>query len=251
MEKVFAGKTVIVTGAAFGIGKATAVAFAQRGAKVAVVDYVDGSETVAAVKAAGGEAVFIKCDVSKDAEVKAMVEETVKSFGGLDYAVNNAGIEGTPSPVQDVSEADWDRTIDINLKGVWLCMKYQIPQMLKKGKGAIVNMASIAGVIGFPTSGVYCASKHGVIGLTKAAALENATTGIRVNAICPGLIKTPMLERAFEGSKEKEQMYLMGVPMKRLGTPEEIADSVVHLCSDASSLITGHALVIDGGWVAQ
>lgn len=251
MEKVFAGKTVIVTGASFGIGRATALAFAQRGAKVAVVDYVDGSETVAAIKALGGEASFIKCDVSKDAEVKAMVEQTVKTFGGLDYAVNNAGTEGKQSPMQDLSEADWDKTIDVNLKGVWLCMKYQIPQMLKKGKGAIVNMASIAGVIGFPTSGAYCASKHGVIGLTKVAALENATTGIRVNAICPGLIKTPMLERAFEGSVEKEQMYVMGVPMKRLGTPEEISESVVHLCSDASSLTTGQALIIDGGWVAQ
>lgn len=250
MEKIFKNKVALVTGGASGIGRATVVEFAQGGAKVVVADMQDGKKLVAEIKKAGGEALYIKCEVSKEAEVKAMIQKTVKTYGRLDYAVNNAGTEGAQSPLQDLTEDLWQRTIDINLKGVWLCMKYEIPQMLRQGKGAIVNTASIAGVIGFQNSAAYVASKHGVVGLTKVAALENAQTGIRVNAVCPGLIKTPMLERAFT-SPEMEQAYMAAVPMKRLGRPEEIADSIIHLCSDASSLITGHALVIDGGWVAQ
>jgi len=250
MEKIFKNKVALVTGGVSGIGRATVVEFAQGGAKVVVADMQDGKKFVAEIKRAGGEAIFIKCDVSKEADVKAMIQKTVKTFGRLDYAVNNAGTEGVQSPLQDLTEELWQKTIDTNLKGVWLCMKYEIPQMLKQGKGAIVNTSSIAGVIGFQNSAAYAASKHGIIGLTKVAALENAQTGIRVNAVCPGLIKTPMLERAFV-SEEMEQAYVAGVPMKRLGRPEEIADSIIHLCSDASSLITGHALVIDGGWVAQ
>ena len=250
MEKIFKNKVALVTGGVSGIGRATVVEFAQGGAKVVVADMQDGKKLVAEIKKAGGEAIYIKCDVSKEAEVKAMIQKTVKMYGRLDYAVNNAGTEGAQTPLQDLTEDLWQRTIDINLKGVWLCMKYEIPEMLKQGKGAIVNTSSIAGVIGFQNSAAYVASKHGVVGLTKVAALENAQTGIRVNAVCPGLIKTPMLERAFT-SPEMEQAYISAVPMKRLGRPEEIADSIIHLCSDASSLITGHALVIDGGWVVQ
>lgn len=250
MEKIFKNKVALVTGGASGIGRAAVVEFAQGGAKVVVADMQDGKKLVAEIKKAGGEAIYIKCDVSKEAEVKAMIQKTTKTYGRLDYAVNNAGTEGAQTPIQDLTEDLWQRTIDINLKGVWLCMKYEIPQMLKQGKGAIVNISSIAGVIGFQNSAAYVASKHGVVGLTKVAALENAQTGIRVNAVCPGLIQTPMLERAFT-SPEMEQAYMGAVPMKRLGRPEEIADSIIHLCSDASSLITGHALVIDGGWVAQ
>lgn len=250
MEKIFKNKVALVTGGVSGIGRATVVEFAQAGAKVVVADMQDGKKLVAEIKRAGGDAIYIKCDVSKGEDVKAMIQKTVKTYGRLDYAVNNAGTEGVQAPLQNLTEDLWQKTIDINLKGVWLCMKYEIEQMLKQGKGAIVNTASIAGVIGFQNSAAYVASKHGVVGLTKVAALENAQTGIRVNAVCPGLIKTPMLERAFTSS-EMEQAYVAAVPMKRLGRPEEIADSIIHLCSDASSLITGHALVIDGGWVVQ
>ena len=251
MEKIFKDKVAIVTGGVSGIGRATVVEFAQGGAKVVVADMRDGKKLVAEIKKAGGEAIYIKCDVSKEADVKAMVRKTVATYGRLDYAVNNAGTEGIECSTQELTEEIWQRTIDINLKGVWLCMKYEIRQMLKQGKGAIVNTASIAGVIAFQNSAAYVASKHGVIGLTKAAALENAQTGIRVNAVCPGLIRTPMLERAFIGNPQMEEAYTAAVPMKRLGRPEEIADSIIHLCSDASSLITGSTLVIDGGWVAQ
>lgn len=250
MEKIFKNKVALVTGGVSGIGRATVVEFAQGGAKVVIADMQDGKKLVAEIKRAGGEATYIKCDVSKDADVKAMVKQTIATYGRLDYAVNNAGTEGVQAPLQQLDEKTWQKTIDINLKGVWLCMKYEIPLMVKQGKGAIVNTSSIAGVIGFQNSAAYVASKHGVIGLTKVAALENAQTGVRINAVCPGLIKTPMLERAFT-SKEMESAYTAAVPMKRLGRPEEIADSIIHLCSDSSSLITGHALVIDGGWVVQ
>lgn len=250
MEKIFKNKVALVTGGVSGIGRAAVAEFAQAGAKVVVADVQDGKKLVAEIKRAGGEATYIKCNVSIDADVKALVKQTIAVYGQLDYAVNNAGTEGLQKPLQNLTENEWQKVIDINLKGVWLCMKYQIPQMIKQKKGAIVNVSSIAGVIGFPNAAAYVASKHGVIGLTKVAALENAQTGVRVNAICPGLIKTPMLERAFT-SPEMEAAYTAGVPMKRLGRPEEIADSIIHLCSDASSLITGHAMVIDGGWVAQ
>ena len=187
MEKIFKGQVAIVTGGSFGIGKATALAFAQRGAKVAVVDWIENDETVNAIKAMGGEAIFIKCDVSDAEQVEAMVDKTVKTFGRLDFAYNNAGIEGTNAVTQDCTEDNWDKTISINLKGVWLCMKYQIPHMLKLGKGAIVNCSSIAGLVGFTGIPAYVASKHGVVGLTKCAALENAKTGIRINVVNPGV----------------------------------------------------------------
>ncbi len=251
MEKIFAGKVAIVTGGSFGIGRATAVAFAQRGAKVVVADYVENDETVNLVKAAGGEALFVKCDVSKSTDVKEMVDKTIAAFGRLDYAFNNAGIEGTMGAITDCTEENWDRTININLKGIFLCMKYEIPYMLKAGKGAIVNCASVAGLVGFPGLPAYVASKHAVVGLTKTAALEYVKAGVRVNAVCPGVIKTDMIDRITGGKEETEAQFIMGEPIGRMGTPQEIAEAVVWLCADSASFTTGQAIAVDGGWVAQ
>ncbi len=251
MEKIFQHKVAIVTGGSFGIGRATAIAFAKLGAKVVVADYIEDQETTDTIKKLGGDALFIKCNVSKANEVKAMVEKTISTFGRLDYAFNNAGIEGNSATTEECSEEDWDRIINVNLKGVWLCMKYQIPEMRKAGKGAIVNCSSIAGLVGFQASPAYTASKHGVVGLTKTTALENAKLGIRVNAVCPGVIRTPMIDRATGNNKEAEKQFEDAEPMGRLGNPEEIADTVVYLCSDAASFITGHSIPVDGGWVAQ
>ena len=179
-----------------------------------------------------------------------MVEKTIKTYGRLDFAINNAGIEGVQTPLQDLAESDWDKTINVNLKGIWLCMKHEIPYILQQGKGAIVNTASIAGLVSFSNMAAYVSSKHGVVGLTKVAAMELAKTGIRVNAICPGVIKTPMVERALAGP-EIEKAYNAMIPLGRMGKPEEMADTMVYLCSDAAAYVTGHALVADGGWVAQ
>jgi len=249
MEKIFEGKVAIVTGGASGIGKAAAVAFASRGAKVVVADVQDGAETLALIKKAGGEAIFVKCDVSKESDVKELLDKTIQTYGRLDYGVNNAGTEGVQTPMQNLSEKDWDRTININLKGIWLCMKHEIPYLLKQGKGAIVNTASIAGVVGFPGMAAYVSSKHGVIGLTKVAALELAKTNVRVNALCPGVIHTPMVDRAL--SPELETAYNAMIPQGRMGQPEEMANTIVFLCSDAASYVNGHAMVADGAWVAQ
>ena len=251
MEKIFENKVALVTGGSFGIGRATCIAFAQRGAKVSVVDVVEDNETVNRIKAAGGEAVFIKCDVSKSADVQAMVEKTVKTFGRLDYAFNNAGIEGVAASTHECTEENWDRTIGINLKGVWLCMKYEIPHLLKQGKGSIVNCASIAGLVGFQGLPAYVATKHGVVGMTKTAGLEYAKTGIRVNAVCPGVIKTPMIDRFTGKKKEAEQQFINMEPVGRMGEPEEVANTVIFLCSDDASFITGTAMAVDGGWIAQ
>jgi NAD(P)-dependent dehydrogenase (short-subunit alcohol dehydrogenase family) len=250
MDKIFANKVVIVTGGSSGIGRAAAIAFADRGAKVIVVDNVENSETIQLIQDSHHTAMFIKCDVSKAAEVEAMVKKTVSTFGHLDYAFNNAGIEGDVDKTDTHSEDAWDRTIAVNLKGIWLCMKYQIPQMLKQGKGAIVNNASVAGLKGFPGMPAYVASKHGVIGLTKTAALEYAKQNIRINAVCPGAIRTPMLERYMQDSKEAEQQLVNMEPIGRLGEPEEIAHAALWLCSEAASFITGQAIPVDGGWVA-
>ncbi len=245
-------KVGIVTGGTSGIGRDTAVLFAKAGAKVVVAGRreSEGKETMDLVRAAGGEGLFVKTDVSRAAEVEALVRKTVEKFGRLDVAFNNAGIEGSWSPIAEQSEEDWDRTIDINLKGVWLCLKYEIQQMLKQGiGGAIVNMASVAGLIGSPGAATYCASKHGVIGLTKSAALETARSGVRVNVVCPAVIETPMGERLF-GAPEMKKFALSLHPIGRLGTPMEIAEAVVWMCSDRASFMTGQSLVLDGGFLA-
>ena len=251
METTFRNKVVVVTGGSSGIGKATAISFAQKGAKVVVVDWIENDETMSLLKKTGEKFLFIKCDVSKESDVKAMVEKTIKTFGRLDYAFNNAGIEGKSAPTQDRTEENWDKVIGINLKGIWLCMKYEIPEVLKQGKGAIVNCASVAGLVGFAGLPAYVASKHAVIGLTKTAALENAKLGIRINAVCPGIIATPMMDRLIKNDKEAEKQFVGLEPVGRFGQPEEIANAVIWLCSDQASFVTGHAMAVDGGFVTQ
>lgn len=246
------GKVAIVTGGSSGIGKATAIAFAREGAKVVVASRreKEGQETVKQVQSAGSEGFFIKTDVSKETDVSAMVEKTIATYGHLDYAFNNAGIEQIPTPLVEQTEATFDQVMDINVKGVWLCMKHQIPQMLVSGGGAIVNMSSIAGIIGAPGLPIYVASKHAVLGLTKSVALEYAKQGIRINAGCPGMIETDLLDRAFANQEVKERLIAMH-PIGRVGKPEEIAEAVVWLCSDKASFVTGQSLPLDGGYVAQ
>ena len=245
-------KTVLVTGAGSGIGRATAIACAAAGASVAVSDVNESGArtTVEQIAKAGGQAQAIRADVTRAQDVQQLIEQTVKRFGRLDIAVNNAGIEGQIGPTAKCPEEVWDRTIAVNLKGVWLCMKYELPVMAKQRRGSIVNMASAAGLVGMQGLAPYAASKHGIIGLTKTAALEYAKFGIRVNAVCPGLIETPMLER-----QRKAVPLMAGLkflqPMGRFGRPEEVAQAVLWLCSDAASLVTGHALTVDGGWTAQ
>jgi NAD(P)-dependent dehydrogenase (short-subunit alcohol dehydrogenase family) len=251
MEATFKNKVAIVTGGSSGIGKATALAFAKKGAKVVIVDWKENDETLNLIKASGGEAIFIKCDVSKTTDVKAMAEKTIEAFGRLDYAFNNAGIEGIAASTQDCTEENWDKTIGVNLKGIWLCMKYEIPEILKQGKGVIINCASVAGLVGFAGLPAYVASKHGVVGLTKTAALECAKLGIRVNAVCPGVIQTPMIDRLTGKTKEAVEQFTGLEPVGRFGQPEEIANAVVWMCSDEASFITGHAMAVDGGFVAQ
>lgn len=247
------GKVAIVTGGGSGIGRATALAFAREGAKVVVADVVvaGGEETVRMIQAAGGESVFVKTDVAKGAEVEALIAKTVATYGRVDCAFNNAGIEGQFTLTPEGTEENWNRVIDINLKGVWLCLKSEIAQMLKQGGGAIVNTASVAGLIGAAGGSAYVASKHGVNGLTKTAALEYAKQGIRVNAVCPGVIRTPMVERAISANPQMAEFMAAVEPVGRLGKPEEIAEAVVWLCSDAASFVTGLPMVVDGGWTAQ
>jgi NAD(P)-dependent dehydrogenase (short-subunit alcohol dehydrogenase family) len=246
------GKVAIVTGGTSGIGRETAVLFAQAGAKVVVAGRreAEGNETVDLIRAAGSEGIFVKTDVAIAAEVQALVRKTVEKFGRLDIAFNNAGIEGNLVPIVIQPEADWDRTIAINLKGTWLCLKYEIQQMLKqRSGGAIVNMASVAGLIGSAGFATYSASKHGVMGLTKSAALETARSGIRVNVVCPAVIETPMGERIFGGPDVKP--YAIGLhPIGRFGKPMEVAEAVVWMCSDRASFMTGQSLVLDGGFLA-
>ncbi|HXH19318.1 MAG TPA: SDR family oxidoreductase [Chitinophagales bacterium] len=251
MGKTFENKVAIVTGGSFGIGRATAIAFAKQGAKVVIADWVEDNETLNLIKSAGGVAIFVKCDVSKNSDVKAMLDTTIAAYGRLDYAFNNAGIEGIAGNTVDCTEENWDKTIGVNLKGVWLCMKHEIPHMLQAGKGAIVNCASVAGLVGFPNLPAYVASKHGLVGLTKTTALEYAKSGIRVNAVCPGVIKTPMIDRFTGKNKEVEKQFENMEPVGRMGQPEEVAAAVCWLCSDAASFVTGAALPVDGGWIAQ
>ena len=232
-------------------GRAAAIAFAERGAKVVIADWVEDNETLNAITSAGGDAIFVKCDVSSDESVRTMVDKTIAQYGRLDYAFNNAGVEGLSAPTHECTNENWDKTIAINLKGVWLCMKYEIPHMIKQGKGAIVNNASIAGLVGFVNIPAYVASKHGILGLTKNAALEYAKSGIRVNAVCPGVIKTAMIDRFTGKDKVVEKQFESMEPVGRMGQPEEVAQAVIWLCSDAASFVTAHPMAVDGGWVAQ
>lgn len=253
MSGMLAGKVVLVTGGGSGIGRASALALAREGADVVVSDVVEegGNETLRLLEEAGGKGLFIRGDVADATDVQRIIEEVEAHYGRLDCAHNNAGIEGIQAPTADCTEENWDRVLRVNLKGTWLCMKYEIPLMLKQHRGSIVNTASVAGLVGFPGIVAYNASKGGVIQLTKTAALEYATEGIRVNAVCPGVIRTPMVERFLGGSAEAEAAFVAMEPVGRMGTPEEIADAVVWLLSDASSFVTGDALPVDGGLVAQ
>ena len=245
-------KVALVTGGSSGIGRAAALAFAREGAKVVVSDVSidEGRETVRLVEAQGGEAAFVPADVSKTADVKALVSMTVETYGRLDCAYNNAGIWGVTMSTVDYPESEWDRVIDINLKGVWLCMKYEILQMLKQGGGAIVNTSSGAGLVGSADASAYAASKHGVVGLTKTGAIEYAKAGIRINDVCPGIIRTPMIDLIMATRGVKENDYVAREPIGRMGSPEEVAEAVVWLCSDAASFVTGHAMAVDGGEMA-
>ena len=249
----FAGKVSLVTGAGSGIGRAISLAFANEGSRVVVadIDVAMGEETAQAITEVGTEAIFLQADVGKEEQVKAMVNRAVATYGRLDCACNNAGVAGTMARLADCTEEDWDRTMRINLKSVWLCMKYEILQMLKQGYGAIVNTSSAAGLVGLQGWSPYVASKHGVIGLTKSAALEYAKASIRVNAVCPSIIKTGMAE-CFTGGDQRVEAYILGQQaLSRMGTPEEVAAAVVWLCSEEASFVTGHALAVDGGLLAH
>jgi NAD(P)-dependent dehydrogenase (short-subunit alcohol dehydrogenase family) len=246
------GKVGLVTGGTSGIGRETAVLFAKAGAKVVVAGRraSEGEETIELVRAAGGEGMFVTTDVSKASEVETLIQKAVERFGRLDVAFNNAGTEGVWTPIVKQSEEDWDRTIAINLKGVWLCLKYEIRQMLKQGSSAaIVNMSSITGLVGGAGAAAYSASKHGVIGLTRSAALENSKKGIRINAVCPGVIETSMADRLFR-PPTVHRYVLSCHPIGRFGRPSEIAEAVVWMCSDRASFMTGQSLVLDGGFLA-
>jgi NAD(P)-dependent dehydrogenase (short-subunit alcohol dehydrogenase family) len=252
MTKLFEGKVAVITGGSSGIGRATAIAFAAEGARVAIGARraAESEETIRLIQAQGGDAIFVPTDVARADQVQKLMDTAMHRWQRLDLAFNNAGIAGTPFvPLPDYSEQVWDDVIDINLKGVFLSMKYEIPHMLKSGGGAIVNMSSVAGLIGGPIGVAYYASKHGVIGATKAAAMEYAKRGIRINAVCPAVIRTPMSEGVFD--TDAEASLLAVHPMGRFGTTEEVADAVVFLCSSKASYITGHALAVDSGLLAR
>jgi NAD(P)-dependent dehydrogenase (short-subunit alcohol dehydrogenase family) len=245
----FGEQVALVTGAAAGIGRASALAFAAAGAKVVVadIDEAGGNETVALAREAGGEARFVATDVATSASVQHMVDATIAAYGRLDFAHNNAGVAAAQHDVGDLPEAEWDRVQGVMLRGVYLCMKYEIPHLLAEG-GAIVNTASGAGLVGYPGQSPYVSSKHGVLGLTKSAALEYGHRGVRVNAVCPGTVLTPMVEAATQVPGLEEQLVALH-PIGRIGTPDEIAQAVLWLCSDGASFVLGHALAVDGGYV--
>ncbi len=251
-DQSFSGKAVLVTGAAGGIGRAAALTFARAGACVAVSDIaVDGGEeTVRLIESAGGQAIFVQADVSNEAQVVALIERTVAAYGKLDCAFNNAGIEEEQHPLADCDEQLFDRIMRINVKGAWLCMKHEIRQMLKQGHGAIVNTASVAGLVGAPTQPVYAASKHAVVGMTKSAAVEYGRAGIRINSVCPAVIRTEMMERAIAREPGREKNIRKMHPIGRVGEADEVAAAVLWLCSDSASFVTGHQLAVDGGLTA-
>jgi NAD(P)-dependent dehydrogenase (short-subunit alcohol dehydrogenase family) len=251
MAEELAGKVTLITGGASGIGRATAVACARAGALLVIadVDMAGGEETAHLITTQGGEARVVRADISQAADVEAMIGQAVQTYGRLDCAVNNAGLYSTSSIV-DTTEAEWERVIRTNLTGVWLCMKSEIPQMLTQERGAIVNTASMVGLVA-GSGAAYTASKHGLVGLTKTAAVAYAPRGIRVNAVCPGLIRSPMTEPFWAGDPPRAAPAIARHPMGRAGLPEEVAAAVVWLCSDAASFVTGHMLSVDGGYVAQ
>ncbi|HZT89241.1 MAG TPA: glucose 1-dehydrogenase [Stellaceae bacterium] len=254
MAGLLEGKTALITGAGGGIGRAAALAFAREGARVAVADFAAEAarETMDLINAAGSQAIVLLGDVTRDQDVRAMIGDTIAAYGRLDCAFNNAGIAGYQVDAAGKKTAEWseeafDRMIAVNLKGVWLCMKHELERMQAQGGGAIVNTASIAGLIGLPTSSAYVAAKHGVIGLTKTAAIEYAGDNIRVNAVCPGFIKTRMTE---DTMRRRGDAIIAQTPQKRMGNPEDIAEMVVWLCSDRAGFVTGSAYTVDGGWTA-
>jgi NAD(P)-dependent dehydrogenase (short-subunit alcohol dehydrogenase family) len=253
MTTSFSGRTALLTGGASGIGAATARLLASHGARVVIGDlHEEGCQRVVReIESAGGEAIWVKVDVRRDEDLEAVVREAVSRFGGLQIAVNAAGVGGVRAATDAYPVEDWGDVLDINLTGVWRSMRYEIPAILGGGGGAIVNIASVAGVVGFANHSAYAASKHGVIGLTRSAALEYARKGIRINAVCPAFTRTPMVEQMVGGDPLREERLAQANPMGRLGTPEEIASSILYLCSDDSSFVTGHSLVLDGGLTAM
>jgi len=251
-QAIFNGSVVLVTGAGSGIGHAAAQLFATRGAAVVAADRSEdaGQATVNAITAAGGEAIFVATDVSREADVAAMVARAIEKYGALDAAFNNAGIAPPVAPSEEVQSEDFDRCVAINLRGVWLCMKYELTAMLRQGRGSIVNTSSVAGLVGNPGSAAYAATKHGVIGLTRSAAAEHGRHGIRVNAIAPGLTRTDMVQGLIESGKLNATTHLCSTPLGRMAEPSEIAEAAAWLASPQSSFVTGHVLAVDGGETA-
>jgi len=250
--KDFTNKVALVTGGASGIGRATALAIAREGAKVLVSDIAEagGQETVQMIREASGEATFVQADVTQWNNVAALIDATVDIYQRLDFALNSAGVQGVRARTADYPADEWGHVIDVNLNSVWYCMKFELDQMMKQGHGVIINLASVAGVVGFPSHSAYSASKHAVVGLTKSAALEYIRKGIRINAVCPGFTDTPMVQHAREEDPEYTQRLIDRVPARRLGTPEEVAAAILYLCSDQAGFVTGHTLVMDGGVTA-